>query len=121
MPPSGQKRPRWLMSCKCGARVKASRIKSRNCGLDRYFVEAAEMASQNAVETTEPSAVSSSRSRTDLRRHQRRPGQRLALVGAVEQHPPLERVRSHDGKARQDLFPDLREIGRHQDHLLGVP
>src|SRR5689334_4799153 len=25
MPPNGEKRPRWLISCKCGARVKASR------------------------------------------------------------------------------------------------
>ena len=40
-----------------------------------------------------------------------------ARAGALEQHPPLESARAHNGKALEDLFPRAAEIGRHQGHL----
>jgi hypothetical protein len=33
MPPNGEKQSQWLMSCKCGARVKAS---AEAAGMTRY-------------------------------------------------------------------------------------
>src|ERR1700732_2579665 len=41
----------------------------------------------------------------------------MALAGALEQHPPLESTRAHNGKTGQDLFPPGAETGRHQYHL----
>ena len=46
----------------------------------------------------------------------RRP--RAARAGALEQHPPLERGRSHHRIALEDLFLHRRKIRRHQSDRL---
>src|ERR1022692_4749547 len=43
MPTNGEKQPRWLMGCKCGARVKAS----GDAGRDDRFLGRSEAAGQH--------------------------------------------------------------------------
>jgi hypothetical protein len=45
----------------------------------------------------------------------------LARAAPFEQHAPLESAGAHDGKTRQDLFPLVADIRRHQDRLFCRP
>jgi hypothetical protein len=49
MPPNGEKRPRWLMVCKCGARVEASH---NTTGTIRYHTEFLTMLQRNSPRQT---------------------------------------------------------------------
>src|SRR4051812_33829128 len=102
MPPNGEKRPRWLMVCKCGATVKASASTAEFSGFgDRSPRAGLREADFSRIGC----AWVGSGARND----------RGGLVGrdhavlegvpvTLEQHPPLERAGAHDGKPGHDVF-----------------
>src|SRR5882724_1629092 len=117
MPTNREKRPRWLMICKCGATVKASRIRPESPlwalgtgAKGRFARDLAKTAPgepQPAASSGQDASGRNDRGGLEGRDHGVLEGVTLTL----EQHPPLESARAHDGKAGQDLFPPAPEPG----------
>ena len=95
------------MVCKCGAMVKASGRRARNCPFQRRYLSEfrgprhhgnglqADPAAAGPQANVRPFRLGDDRGQlvqevtTDRRRY-------LGVAGALEQHPPLEGARAHD-------------------------
>src|SRR5882672_10720661 len=118
MPTNREKRPRWLMICKCGATVKASagRAEMTPLGVRPRRAAVVEGTTRLTAGRQSGQAAGSDRSgnpagsgvrddRGALERGDDPLQGELALAGALEQHPPFEGARAHDGKPGHDVFP----------------
>src|SRR5260370_36100907 len=109
MPAIGEKQPRWLMGCKCGAMVKASANGTGSTPLGvRYLARRAVCARiwQKPCRRTATSGQAASRTRNDRGRLEGRDhGNLEGGAMTLEQQPPLERTRVHNLKTGQDPFP----------------
>src|SRR5881275_3025622 len=108
MPPTSEKQPSWLMGCKCGARVKASRVSRQNRWPCWNFGR--EPGKPRGACRRAPPPDSG----VNGVRHQHRLLRELTLPAAPEQHPPLEGGGPHDRIALEHLLAEGREIRRHQ-------
>src|SRR6202165_3000143 len=112
------------MICKCGATVKASANKT---GITLWAFGiwpegrfARGFGRNPAGEQQRPASSGqvASRSRNDRGRLEGRDhGILEGVTITLEQHPPLESTRAHNGKTGQELFPQVSDTGRHQCHL----
>src|SRR6266576_4659528 len=90
-----QARPRWPV---LGPKLKPSGNTRSQNGRSRWG---------NRVDL---SGLRDDRGRLEGRDH----GILKGVTITLEQHPPLESARAHNGKTGQDLFPQGPEAGRHQ-------
>src|SRR3981189_2603880 len=121
MPTNPEKRPRWLMVCKCGATVKASAWGAEINAFARSAPGRRAVCAriwQELCPRRQTPRQAASGTRNDRGSLE---GRYLGFLKGVpitlEQHAPLERTRAHDGKPGHDVFPHSPEIGRHQCHL----
>src|SRR4029079_14717140 len=110
MPTNREKRPRWLMICKCGATVKASARKHEITPFGAVRAlrggERGGRCNRNRPGPSVVRTVSGIRNDRGAFEGGDNPARRrIPIVAALEQHPPFESARAHDGKTGQDPFP----------------
>src|SRR5580692_8815766 len=98
MPTIREKQPRWLMGCKCGARVKASRDSAGITHLGSTRRGCATVVRKMGTAGREPETECLGL-RNDGGLFERRHGRVRRCSGLsrpVEQHPPFERARTQE-------------------------
>src|SRR4051794_39478839 len=111
MPTNREKRPRWLMICKCGATVKASASRGRNHPI--WHVRATdEDGLREDRRSRDPPKAATVRAGSGVRYDGGVPEGAPArtLTGALKQRLTLGCGRPHDRKTGQHRFPHGPEI-----------